>query len=802
MIKQIFLKIKILLGVVFIGFNLACYGSEDNIIYDDNVNVDNANENFIVTLKVNYEPTEHVVTVMQNSSKELLVLLEDLKQFYVKESYLRTALVTINYAEYVNLNRLYSTNSHLDGLNLVLDIRFPASEMLPQYFNGREVAEKEEIVGNPASGAFLNYELTFTNSNSSKYVAGFQELSYFNDSGVLSNTFLVKEEQKKSTTSLNNKTKLSSQIVRFDSSWTTDKISDMARWRVGDSNTKAANWSSSTRFGGIQYATNFAVRPDLVTHPLMAFKGRAELPTTLDIYANSIPVYHTKLRSGDFDINNLPVNNGKGDLIVRTEDITGKIETLKLPYYSVPSLLTKGLSDFSFAAGFQRLNYGVQDFDYSSLLINADYMHGISDVWTSGGHFDMLRNFASVGATNIFKLGNYGSIAASLVTNLTRFNQAQKLTIGYSYQSENYNFNANIANNGKRFYDTYNPQAAISAKPTIQTSIGYNNQRFGGISISYLSFVSSSIDGAKQMKMLTSSYDKDITKNSGLRLSAGTDLNNKKKNIFFVASFRINISNDKSVLVNRAKQKNITTTQYTISSPIGAPIGWGYNASLITKGKTKEYDIQVDKNTEHLDSSLFLFNSDRVKTQQLSLKGAVVAIDKSLFFTQTVSNGMALVKVANLKNIPVYYNNQIVGDTDSKGKLLIPDVIPYVPSEISLDQQKLPLDTEFSSLTVKTVTKPKSAVVINYEIVKARSAEMILVNEYRQPLPFDHTVTIEGIDDDLFVGYNGQLFVNDMKDLNILKGKVCDEDKCCAFETPINQNSQDPIIDLGEIICK
>lgn len=90
------------------------------------------------------------------------------------------------------------------------------------------------------------------------------------------------------------------------------------------------SWSNSTRFAGIQYTTNFAVKPNLVTYPLLDFRGKSELPSSIEIFSNSIPIYNAKAHIGDFDITNIPVITGRGDLIVKTQDITGKVETITI----------------------------------------------------------------------------------------------------------------------------------------------------------------------------------------------------------------------------------------------------------------------------------------------------------------------------------------------------------------------------------------------------------------------------------------------------------------------------------------
>ncbi|WP_338009660.1 fimbria/pilus outer membrane usher protein [Rickettsia australis] len=70
-------------------------------------------------------------------------------------------------------------------------------------------------------------------------------------------------------------------------------------------------------------------------------------------------MYNAKAHMRDFDITNIPVITGRGDLIVKTQDITGKVQTITIPYYASPSLLRPGLSNFSYEAGFQRQNFTI-----------------------------------------------------------------------------------------------------------------------------------------------------------------------------------------------------------------------------------------------------------------------------------------------------------------------------------------------------------------------------------------------------------------------------------------------------------
>ncbi|WP_241773689.1 fimbria/pilus outer membrane usher protein [Rickettsia asembonensis] len=248
------------------------------------------------------------------------------------------------------------------------------------------------------SGAYLNYDITLSQNDDINYLAGVEELNYFTENGVYSYSFLLQTEAVKSNFSkVKNTARNQNKFTRLETNWTYENVDKMTNWRVGDSITKASSWSNSTRFAGIQYTTNFAVRPNLVTYPLPDFRGKSELPSSIEIFSNSVPIYNAKAHMGDFDVTNIPVITGRGDLIVKTQDITGKVQTITIPYYASPSLLREGLSNFSYEAGFQRQDFAIYSNDYKYLVLNTDYMLGMNDYLISGGHFEFLKNNGAVG---------------------------------------------------------------------------------------------------------------------------------------------------------------------------------------------------------------------------------------------------------------------------------------------------------------------------------------------------------------------------------------------------------------------
>lgn len=630
--------------------------------------------------------------------------------------------------------------------------------MQNQSFNATEVPVKN-IDSKLISGAYFNYDVTLTQNDDSNYLAGVEELNYFTKNGVYSYSFLFQSEAVTSNFSkIKNDQKNYNKFTRLETNWTYEDVDKMTNWRVGDSITKPASWSNSSRFAGIQYTTNFSVRPNLITYPLLDFKGKSELPSSIDIFSNSIPIYNAKARMGDFDISNIPIVTGRGDLIVKTQDITGKIETITIPYYASPNLLRPGLSNFSYEAGFQRQNFTIDSNDYKYLVLNTDYMLGINDYLTSGGHFEFLKNDGAIGVTNNLKLDKFGVVGISLASNLKNFGRSQRINCGYTYESEYFDINSNLDWNNKNYRDVYLYPEKTSSNLNYQLSTSYGDANFGNISINFLTFKANNIlRNNKRANIISTTYQKNITRKGFLSFTLGTDLKSKPRNNFAYLSFNLNLDANKSVSLTDSYQNNTHIKQLGVSAPITSNMGWGYNANLI-KAKATNYNVQVNRNGKNNDIGLYLQKNDTETSKQFNIKGGIVSIDRNYYMTRPITGGLALVKVSDLKDVGVYNNNQLIGYTNNQGKVLIPNVTPYVASEVRLDDEKLPLNTEFSDIVLNVAPKTKSAVMVDFDVKIVRSIEMTIFDSNKHFIPFDSTVTIEGLEDEMFVGYEGNLY--------------------------------------------
>lgn len=225
---------------------------------------DDIEEQIIVTLRVNHEDLDMLSTVIRTPVNNFLMPVDDVKLFKLKDEYVTPSLVETSGKQYVNLNKLERANIKFDEESLAMEINFPLGATKLQRFNATLTRDTKDIVGINTHGAFMNYDLTFTHSSNSKYMSSLQDLNYFSEYGVLFYSFFIQGEVPNlGFLKEKNQKKIDKKVLRLESNWTFDNVEGMARWRVGDSITRGADWSGSTRFAGIQYSTNFSVKPDL-----------------------------------------------------------------------------------------------------------------------------------------------------------------------------------------------------------------------------------------------------------------------------------------------------------------------------------------------------------------------------------------------------------------------------------------------------------------------------------------------------------------------------------------------------------
>ncbi|HYV66291.1 MAG TPA: fimbria/pilus outer membrane usher protein, partial [Myxococcales bacterium] len=168
------------------------------------------------------------------------------------------------------------------------------------------------------------------------------------------------------------------------SNFTVDQPDEMRRWVAGDSFATTGTLGASVLVGGVSVSRNFALDPYFVRAPLPRVSGAVLTPSTLDVYVNGVLVRREPLPPGPFEIANLPVTSGLSGVQYVVHDAFGRTQEYSTRAYSSPTVLAKGLSDYSYSIGLERKDFGVSSFSYGRGVLLAQHRLGLTDQITAG----------------------------------------------------------------------------------------------------------------------------------------------------------------------------------------------------------------------------------------------------------------------------------------------------------------------------------------------------------------------------------------------------------------------------------
>ena len=191
----------------------------------------------------------------------------------------------------------------------------------------------------PPWSAFANYDLFGYTSQGTQYGSGLFEIGTSGPYGSGVATVLANSTQFAGGTT--------GRAVLLDADWRYDDPAGPRTLILGSAISPSGAWGRALRFAGVQYGTNFTLRPDLITYPLPAFPGTAVVPSTVDVLVNGSRIGAQQVPPGPFTINNVPVVTGAGDVQLVVRDAFGQQQVITQPFYTSRQLLKPGLDDFS-----------------------------------------------------------------------------------------------------------------------------------------------------------------------------------------------------------------------------------------------------------------------------------------------------------------------------------------------------------------------------------------------------------------------------------------------------------------------
>ncbi len=669
-------------------------------------------------------------------------------------------------------------------------------------------------------GALVNYSLFASAARNDPRVYGaFDGLSaslegrLFSPLGVAEQTGVVG----KTTSSTDPVLRLDSQLMHEDG----DRLLD---YRIGDSVSGGLVWTRPVRFGGVQVDRNFGLRSDLVTAPLPVLSGTAAVPSTLDVFVNEQKIYTADVASGRFLVTDLPVVSGSGDARMVMRDASGREVQTNARFYVTPDMLRAGLYDFSVEAGAPRIGYGVDSSNYQRQAFGSWTLRdGLTDGVTLQNHGEFSQGFGNVGAGAVASAFGYAAVTAAFSASRYGHADGGQLYLG----AQTSLFGLTLQASAQQTFRDYEDIASISASTDflnrlarLDAAEGLSEQMIASLADAHaprrqlqatlgvpLPFAGSSLGltyvdlvpaSGPATRVVGVSWSKTFAFGGTASLSAYVNVG-ATRSIGAFGGFSMPLGALGYGSLGGSASGGVNSATALVTKPLGdspGSAGWQiqdqesrYYSRIAEGSYRSNYGVYTGRVTQTYGSLGGSVQAD----------GAIAATRDGVFATNRVDDAFAIVN-AGAPDVDVRVENKVVGKTDSRGLLLVPNMRSWEPNHVAIDANQLPLDATPARTQAVVAPMSLSGARVDFGVDAATSAvELLLVDAKGAFLPSGSRGALSN-GAPFVVGYDGQAFVSSQRQSESLivslgKGASCKAD-FSVRRTPGHR------VKIGPLVCR
>lgn len=680
----------------------------------------------IAEIKVNDQASGPTLVVRRDAEGDLLIREADLSKLRLRPP--STEAVVIDGQRYYRFDAATGAQVTFDDATQSVQLTLPPSAFV-ETRAGASVADQPPVT--PADpGGFVNYDLYGEKVGAQTTLGGYFEAGVFGRYGVLTSTLIAQDVRGEhdATTGA-----AAGSATRLDTTWRIDFPERLETLRVGDSISTAGAWGRAARFGGIRFGTNFSTQPTLITLPLLSTHGEAMVQSTVDVFVNGQKVASDSVPPGPFTIDNVPPVTGAGQLQVVVTDAFGRQQVLSQPYYSGRSLLAAGLNEYSIEAGAIREDYTTRSSSYGDAVGAVTFRRGFTNNFTGEIHAESQQHGASaVGAEGALQVGDFGIVSLTgaaggdggvgwlggvgferngprlSVFARTRYSSSDFAQLGT--QDEQYHprqrtfgglgFNFGAAGN---LQFSYGVQSNWNGPRSSALGMGYS---VNTASLGYLNLVASRTTGSDSSTNLFLGWTLPLAdrRTASVSLEYTPDSTDQD-------SFRAVATLQQSLPPGSGSAYYLS-----VSSQQEAQLDYAYQGRVGLVGV--QYARRNDQDGWRVQGG-----------------GGLGITSAGVMPARTLNESFAVVSLADYAGLTVYLENQPVGQTDSKGRVLIDSLRAYESNKVSIDPRELPLDASLAQTSMNVTPAWRNGPVVRFPVKRASAATLRLVQSNGVPVP-------------------------------------------------------------------
>ncbi len=620
-------------------------------------------------------------------------------------------------------------------------------------------------VAAPGYGAVLNYDVLGTAGRGGG-ISGLFDSRAYTPYGVASSSWLARQ-------GFNGQTG-GHTAVRLDTVLAQADVDGLRRWRLGDVVTGGLGWTRPFRLGGFQVASDFTIRPDLVTYPLPDLSGRASVPSTVDVLINGVRAVSQTVPSGPFALRQPPVVTGAGDIAVVVRDATGAETVRNLSFYTSPVLLTQGLAAYSVEGGLVRTGYGLVSDSYEHPALTGTVRYGLTDWITAEAHAEGSAAVQMGGAGAAIDVAGFGLLSGSFATSRASDRGGRtgaQASLGFERAGRTISVSLSATRATKGFRDVPSSTGDPVPRTTMHAGFGLAMGVWGNLNAAFVlsdgGLVTTQEYGLNTLRpgrarLASVSYSRPITQAISFYATAYRDFASKDASGINIG-LTVALGDRRSASVSGALNGGKPAGYFDAAQGAVEPGDIGWHASLSENpGLGQQQLLEANSiqpwgvltaGAEHVGTN---FNS------RAGIAGSVALDGGSLFAARKIEDSFAVVDTQGLSGVTVMRENRVVGRTSADGELLVPDLHGWESNRLSLDPAGMPGDVEVGSLERIVRPNDHSGTRVRFNVRRGTSAVIRLVDASGKPLARGSTATLVRTKEEVPVGFDGEIFLRDL----------------------------------------
>jgi outer membrane usher protein len=640
-------------------------------------------------------------------------------------------------------------------------------------------------------GGFFNYDVFATRDETRSATNALAEIGVFNGFGVATSNFVRRDLPEGDRT------------IRLETTWTDDRPEDMTSARAGDLISGAGAWGRAVRFGGVQWATNFATQPGFSSLSRPAMQGEAALPSTLELYVNDMLRLKRDVPPGPFSIQDMPVVTGQGEARLVVTDLLGREQVIVAPYYASPRLLDAGLNAYSYEIGAIREDYGLVSNRYGRAMAVGTFRRGMSSHWTAELHAELLEEQQTAGIGSVWLWPAVGVFSASIAGSQSRSvmdgtqsrlgGSGSLANVGFQSQRRRVGYGATAQWSTAEFAQLGLERGRPAPRAIAQAFVNVSAGRAGAVSVSY-SYQDRR--DTERTELINANYGVTLGRAGFLSVSLVRILGDSAESMASLNFTRLLGSRDTGSLF---VSKDEDDTRASVRVQRGLPQGEGFGYRMVSGfGETDPREAAVAYQNEIGTYEVGVGQIDDVTSYRGHASGGVAFVGTDTFLSRRVDSSFAVVTVPGYEGVQVYRDNQAVARTNDDGVALISRLRPYEINSVRIESTDLPMDATIETLQLDAIPYLRSGLRLAFPVRRSQGAVFNILLENGEPLPAGAVVTVAGRSEEFPVGLRGEVYVTGLEASNQLTAAWGQQR--CALNVPFPA-SDDPLPDLGVFTC-